>query len=523
MAARATEAEDELGLEGSLDRFLAPKSRFVLTRFVVLRLLALVYLVAFLVAAFQIVPLVGEHGLLPARALLDEVLRQSGGSRLEAARRLPNLFLLTGASDGALLAAAWIGAGLSLLVLFGLTNSAVMVALWALYLSIVQIGQEFWSFGWEIQLLETGLLVAFLCPIGSVRPFPRTPPPAVPVWLLRWLIVRVMLGAGLIKLRGDACWRDLTCLDAHFETQPIPGPLSPYFHALPGWVHAAGVLLTHVTEVLAPFFAFGPRWPRRAAGALFVLFQLILILSGNLSFFNWLTIVCALGCFDDEDLRHVLPRRLVALAARSEAEAPTRLARWAAGGYAFVVGLLSLGPIGNMLSSQQAMNRSFEPLHLVNTYGAFGSVGKERFEVVLQGSRSDDPEDEAGWRDYVLPCKPGPLDRGLCWLTPYQRRLDWQMWFLPFGRAEDSPWFIHLAAKLLHGDSTVQPLLAGDPFDGARPTWVRATLYRYRFAEDGNTWRREWAGTYLRPVDQADPELVSYLRSAGFEDAEPVP
>lgn len=518
MTEARTETADELGLEGALDRFLEPAARYGLTRFVVLRGLALVYLVAFLVAALQIVPLVGEHGLLPAQGLLDRLIEKGGGSRLEAARRLPTLFLVTGASDKALLGVAWLGVALSALVLAGVTHAGVMLVLWALYLSIVQVGQEFWSYGWEIQLCETGLLAVFLCPLRSFGPFPRSPPPRVTIWLLRWLVVRVMLGAGLIKLRGDPCWTELSCLDTHFETQPLPGPLSPFFHHLPQWLHQAGVLFTLVVEVVAPFFAFGPRWARRVAGALFVAFQLTLILSGNLSFFNWLTIVAALACFDDDLFERALPRRLRERLRSLSSEPVSRASQWSAGAFALMVGLLSLGPIGNLLSSQQAMNRSFEPLHLVNTYGAFGSVGKERLEVVLQGTLSEDPEDEEGWRDYVLPSKPGPLDRGHPWITPYQRRLDWQMWFLPFGQADDNPWFIHLAAKLLHGDPAIRPLLAEDPFAGARPVWVRATLYRYRMGRT-SAWEREWLGTYLRPVDGYDPELVSYLEACGFDDA----
>jgi hypothetical protein len=179
--------------------------------------------------------------------------------------------------------------------------------------------------------------------------------------------------------------------------------------------------------------------------------------------------------------------------------------------------MLSINPLANMVSSRQAMNRSFEPLHLVNTYGAFGSIGRERLEVIVQGSMSDDPDDDAAYVDYELPCKPGALDRRLCWITPYHLRLDWQMWFLPFNEADQNPWFIHFVGKLLDGDKGIRRLIAHDPFGGAPPRWVRAGLYRYAFDREGsNTWRRDYIGPYLRPVANDDVDLVSYLESLGF-------
>ena len=506
----------ELGLEGgALDRFLSPRSTFTLTRFFILRLLGVVYLVAFLVAALQLLPLVGHAGLLPADKVVGGLVAESGSS-LAAARRLPTLFLVMGVSDSAMVAVAWLGAGIALLVALGLTNAFAMALLWLLYLSIVQIGQEFYGYGWEIQLLETGALAVFMCPLRSVRPFSSSPP-AVTLWLYRWLIVRVMLGAGLIKLRGDDCWRDLTCLQYHYETQPIPGPLSPLFHALPNWVNSVSVAFNHLVEVVAPFFAFGPRPARRVAGILFVVFQLTLIVSGNLSFLNWLTLVPAIACFDDDDLKRVLPARFLCWAAADAVQRPSRHASWAAGGYALIVAMLSLNPLANLVSSRQAMNRSFEPLHLVNTYGAFGSVGRERLEVIVQGTMSEDPDDDAAWADYELPCKPGPVERSLCWITPYHLRLDWQMWFLPFNEADQNPWFIHFVAKLLDGDPGVRRLLSRDPFDGAKPRLVRAGLFRYSFDSGGDAiWRREYVQVYLRPVGNDDPDLQSYLKALHF-------
>jgi hypothetical protein len=502
----------ELQVGGALARLIAPAPGYVLVRFVILRLLGVVYFVAFLAAALQLGPLVGESGILPAQAFLDELLRHEG-STLAAFRRVPTLFVLTGASDAALTAVAWVGVALSLFVAAGLTNGIVMVVLWVAYLSISQVGQVFYGYGWELQLLETGILAAFLCPVRSFGPFPAKAPPIFAIWMQRWLIARIMLGAGLIKIRGDACWRDLTCLAYHYETQPIPGPLSPALHAMPLWLHKLGVGFNHLVELVAPFFAFWPMHARRIAGVLFVVFQVTLIVSGNLSFLNWLTLVPALACFDDRFLERLVPHGLTTAAEKTDARA-SRASLYASGGWALVVAMLSVEPVANLLSSRQAMNRSFEPLHLVNTYGAFGSVGRARYEIVLSGTRAEVPDDSAEWLSYELPCKPGDVERSLCWITPYHLRLDWQMWFLQFSAPEQNRWFMSLVDQLLAGNRKLSSLFAHDPFAGAPPVWIKADLYVYRFAHSGEaTWERTWEATYLRPVRRDDPDFVRVLEA----------
>jgi hypothetical protein len=401
----------------------------------------------------------------------------------------------------------WVGVALSLAVLAGYANALVLLALWALHLSIANVGQTFYAFGWEMQLGETGFLCVFLCPLVDGRPFPRRPPPIVVVWLLRWLIVRVMLGAGLIKLRGDPCWRDLTCLDFHFETQPIPNPLSPLFHALPGGAHKVGVAFNHLVELGAPLLAFGPRRARLAAGALMLALQLILILSGNLSYLNWLTIVPILACFDDGVWRRLLPAALVARADRARAAATSsRAQRVCVAALAVVVAALSVGPVTNLLSPAQAMNTSFDRLQIVNTYGAFGSVGRERNEIVFEGTRDETVTDATAWIPYEFKCKPGDPARRPCLMSPYHYRLDWLIWFAAMGEPSEYPWTLVLVRKLLAGDAGALGLLAGDPFQGAPPRQIRAQLYRYRFASRGSSvwWERTYLGPWLPPLSAAD-------------------
>jgi hypothetical protein len=494
-------------------------STYWLTRFVFLRLLGLVYLFAFLCALHQGLPLIGEHGLLPAQAFLGRVSARFG-SPAASAWAVPTLFW-AGCSDAALTGVAWAGVFLSLVVVAGFANAPVLAALWVLYMSYVHVGQLFYGYGWEFLLLEAGFLAIFLCPAYRLEPFPRgTPTPVPVVWLLRWLAFRLMLGAGLIKLRGDSCWHDLTCMLYHYETQPIPNPLSRWLHHLPAGFHAAEVLFNHVVELAVPWTVFGPRRIRHLGGLLLVLFQVLLILGGNLSFLNWLTIAVCVACFDDSLLGRLAPAGLAARARTLSAEWAASRARFAVTVLLVaLVGILSLNPVANMLSPRQAMNASFDPLDLVNTYGAFGSVGRERPEIVLEGTDDDPSSPDARWQAYELPCKPGDLRRRPCVTSPYHRRLDWQMWFAAMSTAEEEPWLIHLVSQLLRGDRATLGLFSSVPFPDRPPRYVRAVLYRYEFTPPGDEsawWRRTLLGEYLGPLSADDPGLRRYLEAHGW-------
>lgn len=495
---------------------------FWLARFLILRLLGLVYLLAFLVAVNQLPPLVGEYGLTPALSYLERV-REHFGSEAATWLNYPTLFLL-GCSDQSLLLAAWIGVALSALCVVGYANAIAMLVLWALYLSIAQVGQVWYGFGWESQLLETGFLGILLCPLLDPRPFPRTPPPIAVIWLHRWLIFRIMIGAGLIKLRGDQSWRDLTALTYHYETQPLPNPISRWLHFAPVWFHQFGCLWNHFTELFVPWFCFGPRVARRAAGLLLLLFQGLLFLSGNLSFLNWLTIVPCLACLDDELLRRVLPGRLVARA-EAAAIAPRAIGSLVVSWLYFaVVVWLSVDPVTNLLDPKQKMNTSFDPLHLVNTYGAFGSMDRDRLEIVFEGTDEEDPGPGAVWRPYEFKAKPGDPRRSLPWVSPYHHRLDWLMWFAAKGTPDRHPWTLHLVWKLLHNDPATLGLLAGNPFPDRPPRYIRAVLYQYKFAppESSATWTRWRVRAWLPNLSVYNMELRQSLVEMGWMKEEDV-
>ncbi|GGF24279.1 lipase maturation factor family protein [Hymenobacter cavernae] len=503
---------------GTAQKLGAPPT-YWLTRFVLLRLLGAIYAVAFLVAMNQIVPLIGADGLLPVGIFLKQV-SAALGSDGAGFLRLPSVFWL-GHSDGALLAVAWLGFVLSCVVAAGFANALLLAVLWFLYMSLVHVGQEWYGYGWEIQLLETGFLAIFLCPLLDGRPFPRYAPPMPIIVLFRWLAFRIMLGAGLIKVRGDEVWRNSTALFYHFETQPIPGPLSRWFHFLPRIMLKVGVWFNWLAEIVAPLFAFGPRLARHIAGVVMILFQLNIILSGNLSFLNWLTIVPALACLDDGFWARLLPNRLVrkaqAAAEQAEESKPMLVTAWAV---MAVIAILSIQPALNIVSPGQIMNTSFDPLDLVNTYGAFGSVGKERLNVVFEGTLDENPNDLAHWQPYRYKGLPVLLDQPSPQVAPYQLRLDWQMWFASMASVNEYPWTLNLVWKLLHNDAGTLSLFANNPFPGKPPRYIRAVLYRYRFAKPGNPqgrwWERERISLWIPALSAQDPRLVEYLQGAGW-------
>jgi lipase maturation factor len=492
-----------------------------LTRFLFLRCLGLIYFLAFLSLAQQLQPLIGSDGLLPARSYV-ETMGGAYGDRLSGFLVLPTLFWLN-CSDAFMHAIAYLGVALSLAVLLGFVNGLIMAVLWFLYMSFVHVGQIFYGYGWEILVLETGFLAIFLCPVLDARPFPaRVPPPKPILWLLRWLLFRVMFGAGLIKLRGDACWRDLTCMMYHYETQPLPNPFSWYLHQLPPAFHKLEVLGNHFVELIAPWLLFTPRRLRHIGGVCLVAFQLWLIVSGNLSWLNWLTITLCMASFDDHALGMFFPKRVLARVTALEGHRSTVPRQVVTFGLTLFILYLSIAPVRNMLGSRQIMNGSFDRFDLVNTYGAFGGIGKRRPEVILEGT--DDPVVSAAtqWRAYEFKCKPGDVDRRPCFVAPYHYRIDWQIWFAAMQSYRSNPWLVHLVSKLLRNDPGALSLLANNPFPERPPRFIRAELYEYEFTRFGDQtrawWKRKRIAEYLAPLSLQSPGLLNYLRGHGWSE-----
>ena len=468
------------------------------TRLLIQRGMAAVYFVAFLTVIRQFKPLLGERGLLP----VPEYLRRTTW------RDTPSLFHWR-YSDRLLDFVAWTGLVLSVCAFLGLTErgpAALSIVAWlvlyGLYLSVVNVGQNFFGFGWESMLLEAGFFTAFLGPA-------HTQPTFIPILILRWMLFRTEMGAGLIKLRHDPCWRDLTCLYYHYETQPLPNPLSWYFHRVPKSMHRLSALVSHFIQVVAPFGLFAPQPIAAIAGALLIAQQLLLIISGNYSWLNWLTVVLGFSAFDDRIVSFILPLYVPALTQRPLAFDVLLYLIAAA------VIALSIKPALNLVSPRQMMNYSYNPFHLVGAYGAFGQVGRERYEIVIEGTSDRVITSATQWREYAFKAKPGAPKRTPPQVAPYHLRLDWLLWFLPFSVVITpsgirvpgySRWFFNFIERLLINDRAMLSLMGPNPFRDAPPVFIRALFYRYRYTtpeqkrETGNWWTRQLLGTYLPPM-----------------------
>ena len=475
-------------------------------RLILERGVAAVYVVAFVCAARQFRGLIGSRGMLPVPEYLPN----------RSFRTTPSLFHLH-YSDGFFAAVCWSNAAISAAMVLGLADvvplwaaTLLWLLLWVSYLSIVNVGQIWYSFGWESLLLEAGLLVAF---VGN----DEVAPPVLVMWLIRWLLFRVEFGAGLIKLRGDRCWRDLTCLDFHHETQPMPGPLSWFFHHLPRPFHRVEVAGNHIAQLVVPFGLFAPQPIASVAAAIIAATQFWLVLSGNFSWLNWLTIVLALSVIDT-------PTVAAVLGFSPPADTPATQPYWYAGlviAFTVLVVVRSWYPARNLVSRRQRMNSSYDPLRLVNTYGAFGSINRTRDEVILEGTAQSDLSDETVWAEYEFKGMPGDVGRMPRQWSPYHLRLDWMMWFLSISPAYAQPWFIRLCHALLTNEPSIIRLLRTNPFPDTPPVHVRATLYRYRYSTAQQLksqhiwWQRERISEYLAPLSVDEARYLSRRLRSG--------
>ncbi len=474
---------------------------WLISKILIHRSLGFIYFIAFLVAWNQFCALCGPNGLLPMRNFMAN----------SSWKHAPSIFWKAH-SERFLKSCAGCGILLSLLCMTGLSDQYGWLfsifcwsVLWVLYLSFVNTGQTFYGFGWESMLLETGFLAIFLGPDSVKSPYPF-------LLLFQWLLFRNMFGAGLIKLRGDRCWKKLTCLKYHFETQPLPNPLSRFCHFLPEKILKSGVIFNHLVEVILPFLYFFPGPLSYTAGSLTLLFQLFLIVSGNFSWLNYLTCVQCLACFDDAFYHSWLGLQNLPEAA------PPSATYWLASMILFaILAYLSRKPIKNLISKHQVMNTSFDNLHILNTYGAFGSITRPRYELIIERTSDNPSAQEATWTPYHFKAKPGDLNQKPPIVAPYHYRLDWLMWFAAMSSYHQHPWIISLVKKLLQEDPSTLKLLKGEP-PSSPPKYIRIKRYIYRFKKGCRApyWEREEVDEYLPPVSLENEGLNNFLHIRGL-------
>ena len=470
------------------------------SRWLFLRGLGCIYLIAFLSLWMQIHGLIGSNGISPADQFLSLVRQQIG---TEGYYLVPTLFWLN-PSDIFLHFLCAGGVLLSLVLIVGFFPTFTLAGLWVFYLSLVTVGQAFLSFQWDVLLLEAGFLAIFFAPLQLRETFTRASQPSTAfLWLLRWLLFRLMFASGFVKLASDEVWRNLTALNFHYETQPLPTSLGWYAHQFPEWFQKASVIGMFAGEMVVPFLIFAPRRLRTAGCIGLVGLQMLIILTGNYCFFNLLTLALCLLLIDDVTWKGLLTKRFMP-AIRFIEQPPRRYKRICIAIVATLLLLLS----GIRFTGQLFRDARFPdvawiaPFRSVNTYGLFADMTESRPEIIVEGSN-----DRITWETYQFRWKPGDLTVAPKWVAPHQPRLDWQMWFAALqGSYQRTPWFLNFMGALLQGKSEVLQLLAENPFPDTPPRYVRATLYDYRFTDlatkrsEGTWWHREWKSMYCPAI-----------------------
>jgi predicted DCC family thiol-disulfide oxidoreductase YuxK len=474
---------------------------FTLAGWLFLRLLGLIYLIAFLSFGVQASGLIGSHGILPAADFLSRARLNLGSTALW---RIPTLLWLN-RSDAAISLIWLAGALVSAVQLAGLNWRSLRVAQFALYLSLVSAGQDFMGYQWDALLLEAGFLAIFLGWSPLI------------VKLYRWLLFRLMFLSGAVKLLShDPTWRRFTALPVHYETQPLPTAPAWFFYQLPSWFQRVSVGFVFSVELFIPFLILAPRRLRLFAGAAITVLQALIAITGNYAFFNLLTVALCLFLLNDAALLRFLPDKIlrrIPKASPKSTRFPTRAVSVVV--YVLVLLVSALEMVGTFSGRHWAATDKVidaaAPFELVNTYGLFAVMTTTRLEIIVEGSN-----DGVSWLPYEFKYKPGDLARRPTWVAPHQPRLDWQMWFAALGDYRSAPWILHFMERLLEGSPEVLGLLRHNPFPISPPHYVRALLYQYHFSspeqkrKNGNWWWRELQGEYLpaislRPASENRP------------------
>jgi len=482
-------------MDWHLDHQSIGRGTYVLSSWLFLRALGVVYGIAFISLALQVQGLIGRGGILPAAELLEQEKRLWGTRRFLL---LPSVCWWN-CRDGFLKFVCWAGAFLSVLLVLGIAPVPMLVLLWLLYLSLFTVCRIFLSYQWDILLLETGFLAIFMAPLELLPSWPPAASPSpVILWLAYWLLFRLMFGSGIVKWRSsDPTWRKLTALKYHYETQPLPTALSWYVHQLPGWVHKFSTLAMLAIEIVFPLFLFGPLPLRYVAATAFVLLMLLIMFTGNYCFFNLNAIALCLLVIDDSIYLPALHFLFGNFPATVPQVSPWPW--WIIVPVALLILILSLGRLLQLFRVQarwiallEQFSGWFEPFRLVNGYGLFSVMTSVRLEIIIEGSH-----DGETWLSYEFKWKPGDVKHPPRWVQPHQPRLDWQMWFAALSDYHANPWFIAFLIRMLQGKREVLALVQTNPFPDKPPRLIRAVLYEYHFTDfrtrraTNAWWRRE--------------------------------
>jgi len=464
------------------------------------RALSLIYVIAFISVATQVLGLCGEHGILPIAEYLKSLQVGQGTSFVHLFLKAPSLFWIS-TSDSVLVAAAWIGALAGVAAFLGWAEGWMFLLCFILYVSFRATGQRFLAYQWDSLLVELGFLTVFVTPWRLSNSFFVTREPRKVMRFLFYLVLfKLMFTSGVAKtLSGAPNWSDFTALSYHYWTQPLPNPISPFMYALPLWVHRFSTLMTFVIELGFPFFILWPR-TRVLAASGFIVLSLMIFTTGNFAFFNWLVLALCTWLIPDHYWRRLFNRLNPKMMKRLTVVTKPRTVSPGLLVFAGVMALFSIlwiarsfqpRPVDSTSMSVYAVTKA---LGISTPLGIFATITTSRPEVVIEGS-----EDGVSWKEYEFHYRPGPLDRSPPFIAPFQPRIDWQLWFAGLATYHPNPWFDNFMNRVLEGSPNVLAFFSKNPFPDKPPNYLRASRYEYEFnrpseiLSTGLWWRR----TYL--------------------------
>ena len=529
----------------------------LLSRWLFLRAVGLIYLSAFYSLVFQIRGLIGPDGLLPARIYLEEVAKAvAGPARFWYAPTL--LWFRSG--DHALMALCWTGIIASLLLVLNVWPRAMLLICFVMFLSFVTAAQDFSGYQSDGMLLSAGFVCLFFAPRG-LRPGwgEMQPPSRASLFLLQLVWFTIYFESGVAKyFGGDPSWRNLTAMDQYYQNGPLPTWIGWYVQQLPHWFHASTVVYTLAVELVIVWMLFLPRRHRIICFFIVTPMQISIILTANYAFLNYLVLLLGILLLDDQFLlkffrsRRAEPVRknlLLEPPAQEETrvelnlgtatveEEPSRgKAREIAGGpeawrtrlmhatsaarlwiaglflawVLYAMAALLIVQVTRTLPLPPQPVTALDPFRVANSYGLFGRMTWARYEIEFQGSN-----DGTNWTAYPFRYKPQDVREAPGIYAPYQPRFDWNLWFASLSYWRENPFVIRTEQTLLENDADVLALFRSNPFPQAPPMKVRAVLWQYWFTDlatkrsTGDWWRREDKGLYAPALERnADGKIV---------------
>jgi lipase maturation factor 1 len=493
-----------------------------ISRWIFLRALGLIYSSAFYSLVFQIRGLNGPRGILPASEYLAEVARALGPLRFWFAPTL----LWFSSSSHMLMALCWVGIVASLLVVANVWPRAMLAVCFVCFLSVVSAAGDFSGYQSDGMLLEAGFISLFFVPGGFFPGWGNARfPPRASLFLLLWEWFRIYFESGVVKLAsGDQQWRHLTAMDEYYQNGPLPTWIGWYVQHLPHWFHAWTVVATLAMELVLVWMWFLPRRWRIVCFFLVTPWQIVVILTANYAFLNYIVLALGFLLLDDRALARFVPARWraglpvtkqpepeVESDASNETPPQAQSSRVVQHLHALRLAVIAVTLSWIFYATTLPMLQMFwrgipvpaspvtalEPFRIANQYGLFAVMTPHRYEIEFQGSN-----DGLTWVAYPFRYKPQDVTQPPRIYAPYQPRFDWNLWFASLGSWSQYPIVSRTEELLLINDPDVLQLFAGDPFPDKPPRLVRAVLWQYWFSTmqekraQGIWWRRQLVGAY---------------------------